>query len=536
MKSIRLYLSYFFRYPLSSPGLFLLTLMLLLVGTMLQIPVPLLMKKIIDDVIPAKNLLLLAKLGAVISVIIVLRELTNYFQRVNYQRLKNKIYSKIVEELLGYYFNLSYEEIKRKDPGYFYSRIFEEPRELEESLTETASYTFKLFLIFVFGLTACFKLSVVLTLFVLFSAPFLQFINAYFNRKITAVTGEFQESQAEFREYSIELIRSYKIVNLYGLFSQALQEMNTRISSVLKMRSNKAKLVSTYSFFYTIFSDSIPFFVFIFGIVEVIRGQISIGGLVAFLELVRYITVPVESFSQIQVEISEAIAHIRRFEEIKSKPDLGKGKRVDEVRKISLLDVCVEFDDFKLGPVNCEFEKGKKYILTGENGSGKSTLVEVITGFLRHSGRVIINDHLSIEEVDKKGYFSRFAASFFPPILLPCLESNLKNIKDERVMSFVEKEVLKGRRGLKVSQLSAGERQKLNVALALSQKDVDFYILDEPFSNVDNSSKIALLSYIKDLPENKGVIIITPDIDGLANQLEDFETIKLKGGVLSCTP
>ncbi|MEO0229890.1 MAG: ABC transporter ATP-binding protein, partial [candidate division WOR-3 bacterium] len=324
MKSIRLYLSYFFRYPLSSLGLFLLTLMLLLVGTMLQIPVPLLMKKIIDDVIPAKNLLLLAKLGAVISVIIVLRELTNYFQRVNYQRLKNKIYSKIVEELLGYYFNLSYEEIKRKDPGYFYSRIFQEPRELEESLTETASYTFKLFLIFVFGLTACFKLSVVLTLFVLFSAPFLQFINAYFNRKITAVTGEFQESQAEFREYSIELIRSYKIVNLYGLFSQALQEMNTRISTVLKMRSNKAKLVSTYSFFYTIFSDSIPFFVFIFGIVEVIRGQISIGGLVAFLELVRYITVPVESFSQIQVEISEAIAHIRRFEEIKSKPGLGK--------------------------------------------------------------------------------------------------------------------------------------------------------------------------------------------------------------------
>lgn len=532
MRNLKIYWKYFTRFTLAYRSLFLLNLTLLLAGTLFQIPAPLIMKKIIDEALPSKNLSLLLQFGIFLLIVVLIREATNYFQKLNYQKLKNRVYERLVGELLVTYYQQPYSVVRSKDPGYYYSRIFEEPRELEESLTETAAFSVKLVLIFLFGVIVCFKLSPLLTLIVLGSLPLLRFVNGYFNKRLMGVASNHQESQAQFREYAMEVVKSYKIVNLFDIFGLVLKELHQKLVCILDLRKARTKLRGVYAFYYNIFSDGLPLLIFLLGVLEIIKGRFTIGGLVAYFELMRYIVSPVESFSEIFSEISQTVAQIDRFESLKDSIKRKGGKTVKEIKKISLREVTLNLCDFSLGPLSYDFEKGKKYVILGGNGSGKSTLIDILTGFLKVKGEVIVNDNLKITDIDSGSYLKRFAVSYFPPVLLPYVESNLELIKDKEIKDFIISEVIKGRDNLRVSQLSSGERQKLNLALVLSRKDVDFLILDEPFSNIDQWAKKEVWRLIESKLDGQGLIIMTPDLKDLQGIKDGIEILTLKGGLL----
>jgi ABC-type sugar transport system ATPase subunit len=159
---------------------------------------------------------------------------------------------------------------------------------------------------------------------------------------------------------------------------------------------------------------------------------------------------------------------------------------------------------FHLGPLNLEVNDAQILVVLGRNGSGKTTLLNLIAGILQtDEGKIFLDKNLlngiSLEK-RKIGYvFQRL-------YLFPHLDvfSNItfglqsrKNsefaIKTNEMISMLGIERLLARN---IQSLSGGEQQKVAIARTLLTEP-RLLLMDEPFSNIDVTSKYALIQEIK---------------------------------------
>lgn len=61
------------------------------------------------------------------------------------------------------------------------------------------------------------------------------------------------------------------------------------------------------------------------------------------------------------------------------------------------------------------------------------------------------------------------------------------------------------------TNLSGGEKQKISILRTLLKNDSSVLIFDEPTSALDYKSKINLLNYLKEIKEDKIIILISHD-------------------------
>ena len=147
--------------------------------------------------------------------------------------------------------------------------------------------------------------------------------------------------------------------------------------------------------------------------------------------------------------------------------------------------------------LNIEIERGKHTIITGPNGSGKSTLLALFSGIVYPS------EGKSISFSNK---FSYVSAS--PMILNSDLKSNLiygvnSDIDDERLIEFIhefklfneEKEIHLNKQ-ISNKSLSTGQMQKISFIRALLSGS-EILLLDESTSNLDFETKVLIFDILK---------------------------------------
>jgi len=181
-------------------------------------------------------------------------------------------------------------------------------------------------------------------------------------------------------------------------------------------------------------------------------------------------------------------------------------------------------------PILCgldmELERGETIILSGSSGVGKTTLMRLIAGLeTPKSGKIIIDNKIMNSSNSITPPHERSLGIVFQE---PSLWSHMKVWEH---VNFVLKIDKKNRRKEKISQLltstgldsladrfpnelSAGQAQKLSIAIALAAKP-HYIILDEAFSNLDANSKKSIIDFVKSesLILNAGILLITHNMD-----------------------
>ena len=160
------------------------------------------------------------------------------------------------------------------------------------------------------------------------------------------------------------------------------------------------------------------------------------------------------------------------------------------------------FDNFSL-----TIERGEKLAIVGESGAGKTTLLYLLMKlFPPDSGTIAINGTIA-------------AATFTNVIFSASIRENFhmlhENISDEKILSALkicglEDFDIDAPIGEDGEKLSGGERNRLQVALALAQ-DADILILDEPTAGLDKNRADKLIENLIDATKNRTLIIITHD-------------------------
>lgn len=144
--------------------------------------------------------------------------------------------------------------------------------------------------------------------------------------------------------------------------------------------------------------------------------------------------------------------------------------------------------------LNLEIKKGERMVLLGPSGCGKSTILRMISGLESlTTGSLYLNDQLAndIDSGDRS-----IAMVFQNYALYPhmTVEENIgyglrvnkvdKAEIKKKVMEAVAVLELDGLEGRYPKELSGGQRQRVSLARAIVKK-ADFFLLDEPLSNLD---------------------------------------------------
>ena len=182
-----------------------------------------------------------------------------------------------------------------------------------------------------------------------------------------------------------------------------------------------------------------------------------------------------------------------------------------------------------LDNINLDIEKGKVVGILGPNGSGKTTMIKILAGILRQSkGEVLIDGEIP-------GVYTKSVVSYLPDrnFLYEWMSAqdaiNLykdfyKDFDEERAYELLN--FMKLGKSMKISTLSKGMLEKLNLTLVLSRR-AKVYILDEPIAGVDPVARDQILdAIIKNYNEDSTMIITTHLVRDMENTFDHVVFLK----------
>jgi len=201
---------------------------------------------------------------------------------------------------------------------------------------------------------------------------------------------------------------------------------------------------------------------------------------------------------------------------------------------LSVQNLKVEFAGFKaLNGVNLGIDDRELVTIIGPNGAGKSTLLDAIVGKSSvASGKVEyqqrdITNHQP-HEIARMGIGRKFQnpniyndLTVFENILLAlkgshgilaAITSKLTRIKREKIASVLEKIGLMDYAGTKVSALSHGQKQWVEIGMVLAQ-DPSLVLLDEPTAGMTPEETHTTGEIIQAMSEFHSVVVIEHDME-----------------------
>ena len=153
--------------------------------------------------------------------------------------------------------------------------------------------------------------------------------------------------------------------------------------------------------------------------------------------------------------------------------------------------------------ISFNIPKNSITLIEGHNGSGKSITLKIITGLINHyEGSLFISGSVS------------YAIDVFPGNLNLTIREYLRFLSKfnsykqsrKQVHYFIEHLNLTPFLNRKLKDCSKGTKQKVNIIQCLT-KSADIYILDEPFSGLDQETTDFLLKYLAELKLSATVIM-----------------------------
>lgn len=191
--------------------------------------------------------------------------------------------------------------------------------------------------------------------------------------------------------------------------------------------------------------------------------------------------------------------------------------------------------------INLTFESKGMVFITGKSGCGKSTLLNIIGALDSCTSGSMIIENKNINEFTEKeldnyrnsyvGFvFQEFhvlnAYNVYDNIRL-AKELQQEKISEKELDAYLEKVSLTNLGKRKMNELSGGQKQRIAILRALI-KNPRIILADEPTGNLDKINSEQIFGILKEISQEKLVIIVTHDLE--AAQKYADRIIELKDG------
>ncbi|MCK4762828.1 MAG: ABC transporter ATP-binding protein [Candidatus Aminicenantes bacterium] len=503
---------------------------LLLINVLLQLPMPLITRHLIDKIIPSKNFEALNIFCIVLIGFILIRQLSNFGMRMIILKYKLKVRFDLERDLYLNMQELPLIFFIKRQTGYLLSRV-SEISSIEAFMADTFLRIAKDILTLIVGAILILKLHFKLGIFCLSVLPFFVLSITYFHKKLRDVNKILHEKSAEYTgklEQNLSAIEKIKT-------SVKEKKEGERISASLLKVVNiqlKAGKLNIYATLVSAFIALVaPFAVLWFGVSEIMHDRLTLGTFFAINSFLGYLFGPAQSLTEVGYILSKARAGIERVYEIFTEPkEPDSGEKISRISGIEFrgVDFSYNGEDKILDNINLSIKEGEKIAIVGRSGTGKSTLVKMIQKlFLPQQGAIYISGK-NIEEIERKSLRSGMA---YVSQSLTLLDDDISERKDNEDIKKVLKKfkINIEEKELHQKELSGGEVQRLEIADSLL-KGADLLIVDEGTSHLDYEIEKTVIKELFDKYADKTIIFIAHRL----NSISSFERILvLEGGKIA---
>ncbi|MCO6494717.1 MAG: ABC transporter ATP-binding protein/permease [Bacteroidia bacterium] len=437
------------------------------------------------------------------------------------EKLKNRIFDKILTLPMSYF--------NHEKKGDVISRMSNDAKELEWSMSASLESIFKEPVSIVIFLGILIYMSPMLTLYVLLLLPITALLVSFLGKKLKAKSTQTQIKQGVLLAFLEEILGGMKVVKTFGAESLMKRKFALVNRETTRLNISVNKRVDSASPISEIFGISIAAVLLWLGgnmvFHEKIEPEVFIGYLIVFSQLIP----PFKQFSTAFYSVQKGIASANRLEEILAtdikiyeKPDALTIKGFND--QIVFRNVSFSYGQHNvLQNINLEIPKGKKIALVGQSGSGKTTLTELIPRFYDvTAGEILIDNHnikdLTVSSLRKLiGTVNQESILFNDSIrnnlqlgYPEATEAQMKEaLRMANALDFVNQkesglDEIIGERG---NKLSGGQKQRISIARAIL-KNPEILILDEATSALDSESEKFVQEAIDTLSSGRTTLVI----------------------------
>lgn len=474
-----------------------------------------------------------------LGVVYVLHSLTLWLQNIWMIGIAQKTVYQMRVDLFQQLHRLPIPFFGKRRQGELMSRVTNDIDNVSSTLNSSVIQIFSSVLTLVGTIIVMLWLSPLLTLLTFLVVPLM----ALGMRWITARTGPLfkqqQRNLGDLNGYVEETLSGQRIIKAYSQEQRVINEFKTR-NEMIRQSGFWAQAISGLIPKLMNGLNNLSFaLIACVGGVLAIRGTITIGVIVIFVEYARQFTRPLNDLANQWNTMLSAVAGAERVFEILDEDEESK----DETAGISLevvlgavtfSHVSFAYDQGRetLSDISFEAAPGEMIALVGPTGAGKTSLIQLLSRFYEmDSGTITIDGH-DINTIRRENLRSHMAFVLQDSFLFEgTIRDNIRYGKldatDEEVKtaakmanahSFIERmhgsydKVLK-QGGAGISQ---GQKQLLAIARAILA-DPSILVLDEATSSIDTVTEIKIQDGLRRLMEGRTSFVIAHRLNTIRN-------------------
>ncbi len=522
----------------------------LMLTILLNVTLPLLFKRLIDETIPARDMseagLLLVALILIPLIAAALNAIYDYRREI----LGVAVSQALRQRLFNHLIHTKLRDLESTETGHIIHHITRGcglvgDVYIGEDLVPLISNV----LMFIGALVAMTLINWQLMLITLLAFP----ITYIFSKRLQTYTRTLQQEFMRVLESGSSILQQvFSGIRTVRAFNGEAQEKG-RFDSWIRQRSDiQAKTVTLHNVILVlpthIVDRVLMGVIFGVGAFEIINGRLTVGDLIAFMMYTPYVYTALRAMLQAQVtreKIRVAIEGLDGFFGYERERQGGRELTVSQEAGTSIEFDNVSFDygrgGFAIRDVSFSIRPGEFFGIVGVSGGGKTTIVDLLMGFYApQSGKILINgidiQELSLESL--RGHIGLvpqdvflWNKSIYENISYPDAigtEAVSDAAESTNLHSFIEAlpekyETIVGERG---QALSGGERQRVAICRAILKKPA-ILLLDEATSAIDALTEVKVQEAINHARSGRTTIAVA---HRLATVMHADRILVLDGG------
>ena len=348
-------------------------------------------------------------------------------------------------------------------------------------------------------------------------------ISVRFGSALVQRENETAEENMGFIAQTKDLLNGFVVIKSFKAEKNVLELFKNKNSSLESTKQRRRETSTNVDIVSNILSILINIVVFGFGFVLALNGYMTIGVVIASIQLSNYIIQPIYTLGIEITNYRAARSLVDRLEEAiaddSSKVCLEK-KVVALNGSIQISDLTFAYEQVPvLKNINVSFEQGKSYAIVGGSGSGKSTLLKLMLGYMTEYEGTVCFDDTDVRDIDLDSLYDQLSIIQQDVFLF---DSSIKDnitmfgeFEDAALADAIQKSglaTLVAEKGLDYDcgetgkNLSGGEKQRVSIARCLIRK-TPVLLVDEATAALDNETANSVESAILGIKDTTKIVV-----------------------------